>query len=257
MASATPPAADDTTIPPSDARAEALEQRIEQLTTVIERQGDASGQLAQMVQTLQGQLSNLVSQAPRGDEPPHDASEKFKQFYGNMDDYIKKVAMEANKEAFGPHLANQAVQTRDALLAQAASVLDAEHGAGFFQEKMAEPLQQVLKEVPLEQQASRHHMEAAISAVLGRLYLNPDERKDLEGRRSKASKAREEAMNMLPSGRPRPGRPDQLEERERSFLDSLERSGFSMGEKDYLAAKGVRNIDEWAAAKAKSAGKAK
>lgn len=252
---------DDTTKPEgegtTDPRVEALEGRIDQLTQLIERNGDSSGQLAQMMGNLQTQLSQLAPQ--RQQEQAPEASEEFKRFYSDMKGYIKEAAVEANKEAFGPHLANQAVQTRDALLAQAAQVLDGEHGAGFFQEKMAEPLAAVLKEVPLEQQASRHHMEAAISAVLGRLYLSPDDRKDMEGRRTKAAKAREEAMNLLPTGRARPGRADQLDDRERSFLDSLERSGFSVGEKDYLAAKGVTSYEEWQAAKAASSkgGKAK
>ena len=251
---------DDTTTPApaADDRVVALEQRIEQLTHAIERTGDTNGQLTQLVGNLQQQLTTLVPQ--RTPEPPEatEPSEEFKRFYGNQKQYIKDVALEASREAIGPHLINQALQVKDAILAHARASVDSEHGDGFWDEKIAKDLDTTLSTLPIEMQASRQHLEAAVSAIMGRMYFDPEARKDMEGRRTKATKAREESMNMLPGGRPRPPRPDQLDEMERRFLDSLERSGFSVNEAQYKFAKGApRTIDEWRAAKAASAPKGK
>ena len=250
---------DDTTTPApaADDRVVALEQRIEQLTHAIERTGDTNGQLTQLVGNLQGHLATLVPQRaePEGAAEP---SDEFKKFYGNQKQYIKDVALEASREAIGPHLINQALQVKDAILAHAKASVDSEHGDGFWDEKIAKDLDTTLSTLPIEMQASRQHLEAAVSAIMGRMYFDPEARKDMEGRRTKATKAREESMNMLPGGRPRPPRPDQLDEMERRFLDSLERSGFSVNEAQYKFAKGApRTIDEWRAAKAASAPKGK
>ena len=250
---------DDTTQAPSlegtaaPSQSGALEARIDQLTAAIAAQGDRDGQLSQVVSNLQQQLGRVNQPEAHTPEP----SEKFQQFYADPDAYIRQLATESHREVLGPHLANQALQTRDAMLAQARVGVDGEYGDGAWDEHFSKDVLGTLTNLPLEMQSSRQHVEAAISAVLGRQYLMPENAKKLEAKRSKNAKAREEAMNMLPGGRGRPGRPDQLDDRERGFLDSLERSGIPMTEADYKMAKGMsgKSIDDWTAAKAASAPK--
>lgn len=250
MAAATPPAnptAPETPTP--DAQVNALEQRIDQLTQTIQARGDADGQLSQVIANLQAQVEKLSGGDPtQGRQPSAEPTEKFQQFYSDIDGYIKKAAIEANREVLGPHLANQALQTRDAMLAQAKNGVDTEYGEGTWDEHLAKQVNDTLGKLPLEMQSSRQHFEAAISAVLGKMYLEPSEAKKLEDRRAKNSKAKEDAMNMLPPGRGRPTKADKPDERELTFLDSLDRSGFTVTKDEYQAAKGIKTIDDWRAA---------
>lgn len=242
------PATDDKAAPDAAQTQAALEQRIDQLTQTIQARGDTDGQLTQVISNLQAQVEKLSGGDPTKGAQPVEPTEKFQKFYGDIDGYIKERAIEANREILGPHLANQALQTRDAMLAQSRAGVDNEYGAGTWDAHLAKSVDDTLSKLPLEMQSSRQHFEAAISAVLGRMYLQPEEAKKLEDRRTKNSKAKEEAMNMLPSGRARPGKTDQLEERELGFLDSLERSGFTFSKDDYRAAKGINSIEDWRAA---------
>lgn len=251
MAAANPEADPTTTATPE--QTSALEERIEQLQQAVAAQGDSTGQLTSLITNLQQQLSQL---SPASPATPVTPNEEFQKLYNDIPGYIKKLAVEANREVLGPHLAQQATQTRDAMLAQAKAGVDAEYGDGTWDEHFAGDVTATIKDLPLEMQASRSHLEAAISAVLGRQYLNPEGAAKLEGRRSKAKAAKEEAMNMLPNGRPRPSRPDQPTDAERAFLDSLQRSGIDYDMNKYMAAKGVgRTIDDWEAAQAKGKGK--
>lgn len=235
-------------------QAAALEARIDQLTQAIAAQGDSTGQLTALIGNLQQQVASLAPAAtPAGPAAPN---EEFQRLYQDIPGYIKQVAIEANREVLGPHLAQQATQTRDAMLAQARAGVDGEYGDGTWDEHFSKDVLTTIKDLPLEMQASRQHLEAAIAAVLGRQYLDPAGAEKLESRRSKAKKAKEESMNMLPNGRPRPSRPDQLDDRERAFLDSLQRSGIDYDESRYKTAKGAgRTIEEWEAANAPKKGK--
>jgi hypothetical protein len=243
------PETEETPTPESSPQIAALENRIEQLQGLVEKQGDATGQVGQLIQGLQAQMGQLApQQAPETTPEP---SETFQKFYSDIDGYIEERAVKASREAMGPHLAHQAVQTRDALLEQAQTNLDTEHGEGFWDTYIKEPLTNALVNLPLEMQSSQPHVEAALKAAVGNVYLNPEHRSDMESRRSKAAKAREEAMNNLPTGRGAPPRGDRLDDRQRTFLDSLERSGISFTESEYKTAMNAGGtIDEWRAAKA-------
>jgi hypothetical protein len=236
----------------------ALEGRLEQLQNLVQSQGDATGQIGQLMQGLQGQLSQLTSQNAANDTSRQSAepSEEFQKFYQDMPGYIRKQALESTREALGPHLAHQAVQARDTLMSELGSQIDEEHGEGFFAEHMAESVTEALGRIPLEMQASKDHIEAVVGAAMGRLYLNPESRQLIESGRAKATKAREEAMNNLPGGRPMPKIGDKLDDRQRGFLDTLARNGISFSEAEYKTAmKAGNDIDSWQAAKAAAKGK--
>lgn len=238
-----------------DAQVAALESRIDQLTQAIHAQGDRDGQLASMVGNLQAQLSYANQPQQAGPAP---SSEEFQRLYADIPGYIRNVAIQANREVLGPHLANQATQIRDAMLSQARAGVDGEYGEGTWDEHFAGDVAATISNLPLEMQSSRQHLEAAVAAVLGRQYLTNAGAKKLEDKRSKATKAKEEAMNMLPTGRSRPSRGDQLDDQERGFLDSLKRSGIDYDESSYKLAKGAgHTIEDWDAATTKAAGKGK
>lgn len=131
MAAASPP--ETTTDPQPSEHVAALEGRIDQLTNAIQAQGDRDGQLAQLVTNLQSQLSNLAPQQPTEPANPS-ASEEFQRMYADIPGYIREVALAANKEVLGPHLANQANQVRDAMLMQARAGVDGEYGEGTWDE---------------------------------------------------------------------------------------------------------------------------
>lgn len=240
---------------------QALQTQIQEIANTIKAQGDRSGELGEQLSTLQQQLGyvqQFLSQSARPAQEPTrtEPSEEFKKLYSDIPGYIreqaKREALEVLKSTVGPHLRLQAEQTKTSIIEAQRGRVDSLFGPGTWEATFAEDVSNTLSELPLEMQASSQHVEAAVQAILGRKYLTPDGRKDLEERAAKFRKEQADAAEggVLPNGRPRPPRGDTLDENQLAFLSSLQRSGFKMSEADYKrAANSGRTYQEWKAAK--------
>jgi hypothetical protein len=126
--------------------------------------------------------------------------------------------------------------------------MDKEYGEGTWSELFDEGFKKVVENMPLEMQASKEHVDSAVSAILGGMVRNPETLQKLEERRQDVRK-RATAPSMMSGVRPiRQG--GGLNEEEKEFLASLERSGMPMDPKEYLQFRDAGDTeDQWASLK--------
>jgi hypothetical protein len=224
----------------------------------IGAQGETAEQLRETVVSLQNQIAAMQqqqviqqAQAEAAQQAAIDPSEKFQQLYQDPDSYINQHAQAAalqTMQKLGPHLKLQAEQTRDLLVDQQKTQMDKEYGEGTWSELFDEGFKKVVENMPLEMQASKEHVDSAVSAILGGMVRNPETLQKLEERRQDVRK-RATAPSMMSGVRPiRQG--GGLNEEEKEFLASLERSGMPMDPKEYLQFRDAGDTeDQWASLK--------
>ncbi len=215
-----------------------LEAIAEKLDQIGSTGNENTAQMQETILNLQAQVAQmqqaaLVQQANQ--QPQPDPSEKFQELYQDPDGYINKHAQAAamqTMQKLGPHLKLQAEQSRDVLTEQQEKQIDKEYGEGTWKELFEPGFTKVLENMPLEMQASKEHVDSAVSAILGGMVRNPDTLQKLEERRVEMRK-RATAPSMMSGVRPIQ-RGGGLNEEEKEFLASLERSGMGMDPKEYM-----------------------
>lgn len=227
---------------PNDKGGPSLEGIAEKLDQLNTTGNESTEQLRNTVESLQNQLAQMQhsaltqqQQQQQAEQAAVDPSEKFQQLYQAPDSYIDKRAQDVamqTMQKLGPHLKLQAEQTRDILVDQQRVQMDKEYGEGTWNELFDEGFKKVVENMPLEMQASREHVDSAVSAILGGMVRNPETLQALEERRTDVKK-RATAPSMMSGVRPI-SRGGGLNEEEKEFLASLERSGMGMDPKEYL-----------------------
>jgi hypothetical protein len=239
-------AAETTDAGVSKAEGSALLQGLQALQARLESVEGSTAQTAQAT-------AQAVQQLQRALEPDAGAVEpgtKFQEFHNDIDGYIQRQAAEMVKKTLGPHLKNQAEQTRESLLSDVREVVEGELGEGLWSPEFDKAVRTTLARLPVEMQASKAHVEAAVHALVGRLVMDAEGRKVLDEKRTAASKKREEAdleaSQLMPRGRSRVGGSGTLTPDERTFLATLAKQGLGMSEKEYLDSKGRgRTESDW------------
>lgn len=238
---------------------EHIEQKIDQMNV---SGSENTAQLQETVVALQGQIAQMQQtalvkeqQTQQAANDAVDPSEKFQQLYQDPDGYINRHAQAAavqTMQRLGPHLKLQAEQSRDILVSQQQEQIDKEYGEGTWTDLFDTGFKQVLENMPLEMQSSKDHVDSAVSAILGGMVRNPDTLQKLEERRVEVRK-RATAPSMMSGVRPiRQG--GGLNEEEKEFLASLERSGMGMDPKEYMQYRDTGdNESQWESLKEETA----
>ena len=222
-----------------------------QLTTVQQALQEGAGERATLqaaVQALQAQLA--AAQAGDDEEPVQtpDAIKaardaKFTKFYEDPEGFIAKQAAEVAKGTFGPYLRAQAEQRAAEILDAQRERIDGLHGAGTFDKYFAKDVGAALRELPLEMQASRPHVQRAVESIYGRLHMDDTTRAELLKARETLTKSKAAPPSLMDGGRPAP-KAGTLSDEQQAFLASLARSGIQLDPKEYLAASTRGNTED-------------
>jgi hypothetical protein len=230
---------------------EGIHQKLDQLGSAGV---ETTESLKATVESLQSQLAQMqvqAAQAAQAAQPQVDPSERFQELYQDPDGYINKQASAAaiqQLQRLGPHLKLQAEQSRDVLVEQQKSQVNKEYGEGTWEDLFEDGFKNVLENMPLEMQASKDHVDSAVSAILGGMVRNPEMLSKLEERRTEVRK-RQSAPSMMSGVRSAP-RGTGLNDEEKEFLASLERSGMKMDPKEYVQYRDAGdNEDQWVSLK--------
>jgi hypothetical protein len=236
----TPPAAPEASAPApaapavdtaalSSALAAALEQHVAPL-------GKAMASFGERLDAL----SRPAAPAPKGPE-----SDSLTRFMDDPDGRIEELAKRTIARTVVPAVKLNLEQTAQDVVTSHQEQVDKEFGKGTWKELFAKEVGEELEGLPLEMQASRRHVLKAVSAVYGRLHMDPDVRTKLEAKRTDVSKANTPTV-MSGYGRARPTNTDELNQDENTFLSALGRSGFEVDKASYTQARKLGGSeDSW------------
>lgn len=222
-----------------------------QLSSVQQALTEGVGERAQLQAAVQALQTQLAAAQAGDDEPPAQTPDaikaardaKFTKFYEDPEGFIAKQAAEVAKGTFGPYLRAQAEQRASEILDAQRTRIDDLHGAGTFDKYFAKDVAAAMRELPLEMQASRPHVQRAVESIYGRLHMDDSTRTELLKARDTVAKSKAAPPAMLDGGRPAP-RAGSLSDEQQAFLASLARSGIQLDPKEYLAAATRGNTED-------------
>lgn len=239
--------------PTSSPELAAVSERLNTLTAQLHQATNPQLQasIVQALQSLGAQVQELKASATPRTPAPQGSSglddPDFQDFYADPTTFIDKRAASVAKSMLtqlAPHLRTQAEQIRDALVTTQAQAVESEFGPGTWDEHFRKEFETTIASLPLEMQSSREHVDAAVSAVFGRLMRDPETFAKMQDKRRDVQRKRTEVPRMMTGARGRSdGSPDTLSADEKDFLASLQRSGINYDAKQYLAARKRGNTE--------------
>lgn len=208
--------------------------------------------LSRQVQTI-ASINNAQQSAPReepGAPTPTEAEELRRQFWADPAGFVEKLASkkaeaqltEVTKNQLGPFLRSMIEDRFSELVESNKARVDAEYGAGTFDELIAPELGPVFDNMNPEGRGNSKVVEATIRGVMG--FKIPQLMERAAKAKAQPASDRGGAPNMpFPGGRPGPRRaaPGQLSNDEKAVLAEIERfTGEAMDPKDYARARDMQ-----------------
>jgi hypothetical protein len=170
---------------------------------------------------------------PTGGDPIPDT---LAAFMDNPESVIEGIAKKAIAKTVLPAVKLNLEQTAQDVVVGHRDAIDKEFGTGTWKDLFEKDVTEELEGLPLEMQASKRHVLQAVSAVYGRLHMDPLIRAKLEEKRTDTTKSAATPVMLSGPGRGRPNN-DDMSTDETNFLSALQRSGFDVDRSHYMTAR--------------------
>ena len=190
------------------------------------------------------QLAAAMTARQKPDEPAVEPSELAERLLTDPKAILREEMNAWGRENLAAPMSRSFEVDRDERIETRAAEIDTDWGDGFFDANIRLCLtgpEGNLSAWPINQQADPKVIDAAVNAILGNDFRDPDKRSAMQEALAKTAKAKQErdvanAPHMMGPGRPMRGRSDKLTPEHQEALAGFRNVGVKLTEADIKAA---------------------